>query len=131
MVFNKIPSMTQNKTIHNLKDEDDFMAFDNWQEWKSDLSILISTICAVTTVSGQGMIINYITRHAPKKRPINKLVLIDQVSTIETFNYLNLCQIKGGGDHFLHHFFSFHFYMNGAKGPKILECRKNVARSPQ
>ena len=80
--------MTQNQTIHDLKVDDDFALFDNWQEWKSDLSILISTICAITTVSGQGMIINYITRHAPKERPINRLFLIDQVSTIETFNYL-------------------------------------------
>ena len=52
---------------------------DNWEEWMSDLQILFTTICAVATVCGQVAIINYIGQHAPIERPINKLVLIDQV----------------------------------------------------
>ena len=65
------------KAMSNAQENTSF--FNNWQEWKSDVTFLFKTICAVATIIGQGMIIYYIKRHAPKERPINKLVLIDQV----------------------------------------------------
>ena len=72
-----ISTMNQNQT--DLTD-DSFTFLENWQKWMFTFS---STICAVITVVGQGMIIHYIIKYASKERPINKLVLIDQVGNIK------------------------------------------------
>ncbi len=89
LVFNENSGMKQNQTNHTFKVDDHFMPLNIWQEWKSDLSILFSGIWAVVIGSGQGMIIHYIRRHAPKERPINRLFLIDQVCKTDAFNSLN------------------------------------------
>ena len=68
--------MNQNQTDHK---DDSFSLLDNWQIWLFTSS---STTCAVIAVVGQGMIIQYIIKYASKERPINKLVLIDQVCNI-------------------------------------------------
>ena len=56
-----------------------FLADDNIDGEELDLSFVFNTFCLIVTAVGEGMVIYYIIRHAPRERPINKLVLIDQV----------------------------------------------------
>ena len=86
--FNMNGSTNQNHTLYNLNVNEDSTPLNYWQKWKSALPTFFSAICAFLIVCGKGMIINYIRRHAPIERPINRLVLIDEVSS---FNY---CSIK-------------------------------------
>ena len=45
-------------------------------------SVLLLGVCAVVVIGGQGMIIHYIKNHTPRNRPINRMFLIDLVSTV-------------------------------------------------
>ena len=61
-----------------------------WQEWKSNLFLVFLGSCIVIAIGGQGMIIFYIGRYATKERPINRMILVDQVG-----NYIfSLLQTK-------------------------------------
>ena len=65
---------------------------DSWQSW---LLIISLAFCGLVSIGGTLMIINYIKRFAPKDRPINTMVLVDQVSTEEistffSFRFLEL-----------------------------------------
>ena len=71
--------MNKNQTNNTFLVDEKLNLFDNLYGWKSDLFILSKTFCDIVTICGEGMIIYYISRHAPKERQINKLVLIDQV----------------------------------------------------
>ena len=52
------------------------------QWWELYLLICYYVICAIIVISGQLMIIFFIKRYAPKERPINRMILVDQVRTI-------------------------------------------------
>ena len=75
----RITSMTESQTNLTFLDNDNFLLLSYWEEWKSDLFFIFNLTCKIVTVIFEGMIIFYIARHAPKKRPINKLILIDEV----------------------------------------------------
>ena len=47
--------------------------------WKLILLFFFYAIAAGITIFGQVMIILYIKKFAPKERPINRMILIDQV----------------------------------------------------
>ena len=51
----------------------------NWPGWQLSLYLLFLAICSVIAIGGRTMIIYYLLRHAPKERPINKMILVDQV----------------------------------------------------
>ena len=53
------------------------------ESWQSGLLIISLASCGLVSIGGTLMIINYIKRFAPKDRPINTMVLVDQVSTME------------------------------------------------
>ena len=65
----------------NLQDlEDHTLSYFKWEWWQLYLFIVYYIICAVIAILGQIMIVFYIAKHAPKNRPINKMILVDQVS---------------------------------------------------
>ena len=49
------------------------------QYWQLFLFICYYSVCAIITIVGEALVIFYIARHAPKKRPLNRMILIDQV----------------------------------------------------
>ena len=51
-----------------------------WEGYKSIALILAMSICAIVGFLGKGLILNYVFRYAPKNRPINTMIAIDQVS---------------------------------------------------
>ena len=59
------------------------------QWWELYLFICYYVICAIIVISGQLMIIFFIKRYAPKERPINRMILVDQVRTI-TWNLISI-----------------------------------------
>jgi hypothetical protein len=60
---------------------------ESWQSW---LLIISLAFCGLVSIGGTLMIINYIKRFAPKDRPINTMVFVDQVSTVEISTPLGL-----------------------------------------
>ena len=73
LIFKISRIMLKNQINHT------FLADDNVDGEKLDLIFIFSTFCFILTAIGEAMVIYYIARHAPKERPINKLVSIDQV----------------------------------------------------
>ena len=73
LVFKISRTMIKNQTNHT------FLSDDNVDSENLDLFFIYSTFCFIVTAIGEAMVIYYTARHAPKERPINKLVLIDQV----------------------------------------------------
>ena len=71
--------MNKNQTNNTFFVDENLYLFDNLYSWKSELFFLSKAFCDIATICGEGMIVYYISRHAPKERQINKLVLIDQV----------------------------------------------------
>ena len=63
--------------------EDNTAAIFKLERWKIWLVFLLYTICSVTVISGQAMIIIYIGKYAPKNRAINRMILVDQVSNLK------------------------------------------------
>ena len=59
--------------------EDQTVAIFNWEWWKICLLLGLYLISASVALSGQIMIIIYIMKYAPKGRPINEMILVDQV----------------------------------------------------
>ena len=47
--------------------------------WQLDLLICYYSICAIIAIVGEALVIFYIMQHAPKDRPLNRMILIDQV----------------------------------------------------
>ena len=62
-----------------LKSEEQILPLFTLKDLKSNLFTFLIGICIFLAIVGQGMIIYYIQKHAPKNRPINKMFLIDQV----------------------------------------------------
>ena len=63
--------------------EDHLVPIYRLQWWELYLLICYYAICAIVVISGQLMIIFFIQRYAPKKRPINTMILVDQVCTYQ------------------------------------------------
>ena len=67
------------RTMLKKQTNNTFLVDDNVDGEKLDMFFMFSTFCFIVTAVGEAMVIYYIARYAPKERPINKLVLIDQV----------------------------------------------------
>ena len=65
--------------------EDNTAAIFKLERWKIWLVFMLYTICSVTVISGQAMIIIYIGKYAPKNRAINRMILVDQVSNLKIY----------------------------------------------
>ena len=59
--------------------EDQTVAIFNWEWWKICILLGLYLINASVALCGQVMIIIYIVNYAPKGRPINEMILVDQV----------------------------------------------------
>ena len=59
--------------------EDQTVAIFNWEWWKICLLLGLYLISVSVALFGQVMIIIYIAKYAPKGRPINEMILVDQV----------------------------------------------------
>ena len=59
--------------------EDQTVAIFNWEWWKICILLGLYLIIASVALCGQVMIIIYIVKYAPKGRPINEMILVDQV----------------------------------------------------
>ena len=57
-----------------------------WEWWILILLFLCYTIGAGIVICGQVMIITYIGKYAPKKQPINRMILIDQVNLLRVYS---------------------------------------------
>ena len=66
--------------------EDQTVAIFNWEWWKICLLLGLYLISASVALCGQVMIIIYIMKYAPKGRPINELILVDQVKRVSNLN---------------------------------------------
>ena len=64
--------------IYNI--EDHAVPILKLQYWQFVCLIFYYSVCAIIAIFGEALIIFYIARHAPKKRPLNRMILIDQVS---------------------------------------------------
>ena len=62
-----------------------------WDWWKLILLFIFYAIGAGIMTCGQVMIIVYIKKFAPKVRPINRMILIDQVQTYEIVFPYKIC----------------------------------------
>ena len=84
--------MDKNQTTHTFMADDNATFLDKW-----DKIFLFSSICIIATIVGEVMIIYYIVKYAPKERPINKLVLIDQVCTTQNHSkeFCSTCTNSG------------------------------------
>ena len=49
------------------------------QYWQLVLLICYYSICGIIAIVGEALVIFYIVQHAPKERPLNRMILIDQV----------------------------------------------------
>ena len=65
--------------IYNI--EDHASPIFKLQYWQFVCLICSYSVCAIIAIFGEALIIFYIARHAPKKRPLNRMILIDQVSS--------------------------------------------------
>ena len=79
-MFHKEINVNQSFEIIHI--EDHSLTFFRWEEWISKLLTFFLAICALVSIIGTTMIIFYIAKHAPKERPINRMILIDQVRYI-------------------------------------------------
>ena len=71
--------MDLNNENQTMSDEEYSMSVFTWYGWKFNVLITSLVIFAMVSIVGQSMIIFYIGRHAPKERPINRMILVDQV----------------------------------------------------
>ena len=62
---------------------DETAAIFRLERWNLWLVFLLYTICSITVIGGQAMIIIYIGKYAPKNRAINRMILVDQVSNLK------------------------------------------------
>ena len=64
--------------------EDQSVAIFNWEWWKICILLGLYLICVSVTLCGVVMIIIYIVKYAPKGRPINEMILVDQVKNFKS-----------------------------------------------
>ena len=65
--------------IYNI--EDHASTIFKLQYWQFVCLICYYSVCAAIAIFGEALIIFYIARHAPKNRPLNRMILIDQVNS--------------------------------------------------
>ena len=61
-----------------------------WHSWKSPILVGLLVVAMVLSIGGKSMIINYIARFAPRGRPINIMIMIDQVVSVKESRKLKL-----------------------------------------
>jgi hypothetical protein len=59
------------------------------QCWQLVLLSCYYSICASIAIVGEALVIFYILQHAPKERPLNRMILLDQVC-------ISVCFFNGG-----------------------------------
>ena len=59
--------------------EDNSLLIFSWQGWSVGVFKCFLGICGLTCIIGRSLIINFILKYAPKQRPINTMILVDQV----------------------------------------------------
>ena len=64
------------KLVH-LQDES--VDFIKWNSTRSPLIITIFGFLSILNIIGKGLFINFVRNKAPKTRPINTLILVEQV----------------------------------------------------
>ena len=64
--------------------EDHSLTIFRCQSWPYGFLIGFLTVSTMVTIVGKMMIIYYMTNYAPKRRPINWIILFDQVNYIIT-----------------------------------------------
>ena len=74
--------------------EDHAVPFFKLQYWQLVLLICYYSICASIAIVGEALVIFYILQHAPKERPLNRMILIDQVHIIEKVVWLVEFQVR-------------------------------------
>lgn len=55
-----------------------------WGNWKSPILLGLLAVTQIFSLGGKTMIINYIARYAPRERPINTVMMIDQVTPLNS-----------------------------------------------
>ena len=65
--------------INAIEMYDNTLSTFKWQGWKLTGLIIFVTLNALIGLGGQGLIISYIHRYGPKRRLLNRLILLDQV----------------------------------------------------
>ena len=70
--------------IFEIDEEDYTLSVYKLELWKLGLLTFIYISFALVSNSGHLMIIWYIKWHAPKKRPINRMIFVDQVYLFST-----------------------------------------------
>ena len=82
--------MGDNITI-GIEVENQSLAVFQWQDWRSTLFCFLLIIFGfIPSVGGKGMIVHYIiSRNAFKGRPINLMLLIDQVNFLCIFKNIH------------------------------------------
>ena len=64
------------------------------QYWQLVLFICYYSVCAIITIVGEALVIFYIVQHAPKNRPLNRMILIDWVGFPAFFNFLTFALLS-------------------------------------
>ena len=59
--------------------EDQYLPIFKWQGWPIWLFLIFLATCGVISVGGRIMVIYYMKKYAQKNRPINIMILYDQV----------------------------------------------------
>ena len=62
-----------------IETEDHNLSIYKLEKWQSNILVSFLCVCLVIDIVGKGMIIFYIGNYAPKERPINRMILVDQV----------------------------------------------------
>ena len=68
-----------NQSYHLDKMEDQSLSTFKWNNWDLTFSAFILIIAGIISIGGQALIIHYIKDHTKKERPIDRLILVDQV----------------------------------------------------
>ena len=74
-------SRVENNDFQIVNIENHSLTTLTWQGMKLNILIGIIIVNALVGIFGEATIIFYIKKYSPEGRPINKLILVDQVST--------------------------------------------------
>ena len=76
-----IHTRNESQVFHIIEMYDNTLSTFRWQGWRLIGLIVYVTLNAVIGLGGQGLIISYIHKYGPKRRLLNRLILLDQVIT--------------------------------------------------
>ena len=82
--------MKTNSSVDNLHFEmtdleDQSLSIFSWQGWSLWVFKCFLAFCGLICIIGRFLIIHYIQKYAPKQRPINRMILVDQVCKFIAF----------------------------------------------